>query len=462
MASVPEQITRVQLIANTPAQTIFTYPFLILDEEDIEVFQAGTQLNLGTQYTVTGVGNDTGGTIVLVTGVAIGTLMVLNRNMAIERVTDFTTGGEFTGNAINLELDRLTMISQEIETELERRGLTYPVTTNLQVDRQQNILPSLVPNSGNKLSIWSRANAGGLVALQIDEGADVNTLRSELASETQFSDGSLLVGYFDTAASIGKTVHVKLDEIDQITADFSNNTTHADSGSKLVGYNAASNATNVRDELDVLGNTRSIPLSAVLNGSIYNATIPGSIFPFTSYNEDSVFKIKFDLTNPGAVSLNINAIGAFPIREADGKALPANFFAANESVLLYFNAGASQFRILSNVSSTSTSTLAESRAWVYWNGGASPVIRKSFNVSTVQRIAKGDYRITFANTMDSAFYAVSVNGDEPLTAGASLLATIRNSRTTTRVDVSFLEFTSATWSNEDVTGASVVIYGIFA
>jgi hypothetical protein len=54
---------------------------------------------------------------------------------------------------------------------------------------------------------------------------------------------------------------------------------------------------------------------------------------------------------------------------------------------------------------TQTGTLC--RAWVNFNGtsGASPVIRASFNVSSVTRISTGIYTITFTSAMTDANYA---------------------------------------------------------
>jgi hypothetical protein len=463
MASVPEQITRVQVVANTGGQVVFTYPFLILNEESIEVYKEDVLLTLTTDYTVTGVGSESGGTIVLNVGVPVNTVLTLNRQTPIERTTDFTTGGEFTGDAINLELDRLTMICQEIETELERRGLVYPVTTQLETDLRENTLPQLTPNSGGDISIWSRAGGGGLVALTLASADDVNTLRSELASQTNGGDGALLVGYYDSSDSLGKTVHAKLDEIATLQADYSNNSTHDDCGAKLIGYNAQGSGTNVRDELDLLNTTRALPLTASLNGSAYTSTVPGTIANITSYSENTLYKIKFGSANPGAVTLNINGIGAKAIKEADGSPLTANFFNANDSVLLYYSASADEFKVMSPTLASATTTSAQARAWVYFTqSGTTVTVRKQYNVSSVQRISTGKYRVNFANTLDSAYYAVLVSGDYPIGGGASLISTVRGPRTTTSVEFDTLEFTSATWSNKDVSGCSVAIFGVLA
>ena len=51
-------------------------------------------------------------------------------------------------------------------------------------------------------------------------------------------------------------------------------------------------------------------------------------------------------------------------------------------------------------------------AWVNWNGasGASPVIRGSYNVTSVTRNGTGDYTITYTNALPDANYAVTGMG----------------------------------------------------
>ena len=49
----------------TSGQTVFPYTFEIFDKGDVVVLKNGTALSEGTNYTVSGVGNDNGGNIVV-------------------------------------------------------------------------------------------------------------------------------------------------------------------------------------------------------------------------------------------------------------------------------------------------------------------------------------------------------------------------------------------------------------
>jgi hypothetical protein len=63
---------------------------------------------------------------------------------------------------------------------------------------------------------------------------------------------------------------------------------------------------------------------------------------------------------------------------------------------------------------TSTTNLvrAPCTAWVNFNGasGASPVIRGSYNMSSVTRNGTGDYTLTYTNAMTDANYSVTGMG----------------------------------------------------
>lgn len=453
MASVPEQQTRNQIIASA-AQTIFTYQFLILREEDIAVWltpvgqtpdPTADRLIITQDYTVTGVGVETGGTVVLVTPSTVGDVITEERDTIIKRETDFSVAGQFTAAAINFEEDRDVMISQELETQFLQRGLSYDETDVLGSDRKDNILPVLTPNSGNKINIWSKGSGGGLVSLQIDSADDVNTLRSELASQSNGGDGALLVGYFDSVGG-GKTVKAKLDEINIIPTNLAANADHASCGASLVGYNANNFATNVRDEVDVLNSTRSVPLTATLSASLYTANTANNIFPFTSYNEDTLFKIKFVTTNPGAVTLNINGIGAKSLNKSDGKPPEANYFLDGDSALVYFNSTTDDFRILSLTDSAidiwASKTEVQNdaavqegvyltnfkdhpampKAWLEFQLTGltpfTPVIVNQYNISSMSTVIAGTYKVNINNViMANSNYCVLVSGQSVFNAG---------------------------------------------
>ena len=114
----------------TGGQVAFTYTFEIAAEGDIAVLQNGTLLNLGAgagEYAVTGAGVDTGGVVTLVTGATAGDIITLYRDMALDRLTSYTNGGDFLAADVNNDFDRLWLALQQ-NTGVSDRALVAPNT----------------------------------------------------------------------------------------------------------------------------------------------------------------------------------------------------------------------------------------------------------------------------------------------------------------------------------------------
>ena len=136
---------RVQYVANG-STTDFPYEFAIFDETNMKVYVDGVLLDSG--YSVTGVGEDDGGSVVFVSAPEADSIVTLVRNVPIERVTDFQEGGAFRPKNINDDLDRQTAFAQQLQEELGRT-LRMPVAGYI---GQLNELP--LPDPG-KTIIWN-------------------------------------------------------------------------------------------------------------------------------------------------------------------------------------------------------------------------------------------------------------------------------------------------------------------
>lgn len=110
---------RVQYVASA-SQTAFDYPFAIFADADLVVIVDGVTKTLTTHYTVSGEGDDTGGTVTFLTGQTAGAIVTIYRDIAIERTSDFQTNGPLSSATFNDELDRLTLVQQELEAKVGR------------------------------------------------------------------------------------------------------------------------------------------------------------------------------------------------------------------------------------------------------------------------------------------------------------------------------------------------------
>ena len=144
MTDVPvNNVLPLVTVTAAGGQTVFSYPFLVQTSAQLSVIETtdptGTPVEKtlveGTDYSILGVGEATGGTITLdpteyPTGATAGTLYTLSRATPIERTTDFPFRGNFSAGAINTELDTLTIVQQELERDIQR-AVTLPINDPL-------------------------------------------------------------------------------------------------------------------------------------------------------------------------------------------------------------------------------------------------------------------------------------------------------------------------------------------
>ena len=107
---MPDVAPLVRYVADG-AQTVYTYPFPIFASEDLAVYFDGALQYSG--FTVTEAGMTEGGTVIFDTAPAENIVVMLERRMPLERLTDFLEGGDFSAQAINTELDFLLAAIQQ-------------------------------------------------------------------------------------------------------------------------------------------------------------------------------------------------------------------------------------------------------------------------------------------------------------------------------------------------------------
>ena len=105
----------------TSNQTAFTVPFEFFDNTDLNVYINDTLQTLTTHYDVTG-GSGSTGSIILVTGATAGDVIVITRDVTLERTTDFPTSGPFQVASLNTELDKVVAMIADMK-DLADRGL---------------------------------------------------------------------------------------------------------------------------------------------------------------------------------------------------------------------------------------------------------------------------------------------------------------------------------------------------
>jgi hypothetical protein len=131
--SLPANTRRDRYVANQ-GQTVFPYTFRIFAAADLVVERlrnnTTTTLQLNTDYTVSGVGNNTGGNVTLTQGALANDIIAIVSNQPNQRSTDFTESGDFRAAALNAEFDRIWIGLQQLQQRLSRQ-LTAPLSDAL-------------------------------------------------------------------------------------------------------------------------------------------------------------------------------------------------------------------------------------------------------------------------------------------------------------------------------------------
>lgn len=189
----------------TAGQTVFAYTFEVYNKNDLAVLQNGTTLAEGTNYTVSGVGNDSGGNITLSVGATAGDIITVFRDMALERLTDYQNSGDFLASEVNEDFDRLWLAMQQ-ESDANDRAIVKPVED---LDSINMVLPLASTRKNTFLTF------DGTGAVAVTAAGDPST-PSTIVREQFTGDGSTTVFTVSAApGGLGQSSQVFIDGVYQ-------------------------------------------------------------------------------------------------------------------------------------------------------------------------------------------------------------------------------------------------------
>lgn len=186
----------------------FTVPFYFLDDADLQVIytdENGAEyvLVLNAEYTVTGAGVETGGSVTTVTAYALGGTLTILRSVEPLQQTDFVDGDSLPAESLEVALDRLTMIVQQA-LEVTDRALVFSPS-----DATGSTLPAASARASKLLAFDSL----GAVSLAVPADGTAASLALSLASSANASDGAGMIGYTGGLSYAANTVGDKLNQI---------------------------------------------------------------------------------------------------------------------------------------------------------------------------------------------------------------------------------------------------------
>lgn len=121
------------------AQVDFDYGFPIFEDADLVVLVDDVAQTLTTDYSVTGEGDDLGGTVTFVTPMTGGEIVTIYRDTAIERTSDVQQHGPIASSTFNDEFDKAYTIMQELKAKIGR-AIRFPFTAE-QSDEASELTP---------------------------------------------------------------------------------------------------------------------------------------------------------------------------------------------------------------------------------------------------------------------------------------------------------------------------------
>ena len=98
----------------------FTYDNKIFATSELEVYVDNVLKTITADYTVSGVSPVVGGTVTFVVAPALDTSIVILRVVPNTQATDYPLGGSLPANVIEDDIDRRTIVSQQIEERISR------------------------------------------------------------------------------------------------------------------------------------------------------------------------------------------------------------------------------------------------------------------------------------------------------------------------------------------------------
>ena len=270
--TVASSSNRVDYTGNG-STTVFSFNFRILAATDLVVTKADTdgvetELVLSTDYTVSGVGSYSGGSITLASALTDGYALTIVREVPITQETDLRNQGSFFAETHEDVFDRLTMVAQQLQEQIDRSA---------------------------KLPVTNTEDADALVAdivLLADNISDLDTLVANLSDIT----------------TVANDLNEPVSEIETVSGAITNVNTV---GTNIASVNTvAGNNANVSTVAGISANVTTV---AGISGNV--TTVAGISANVTSVagNSTNINAVAGNATNINAVagnSTNINAVNA--------------------------------------------------------------------------------------------------------------------------------------------------------
>jgi len=323
--SVSNNTPRVSYtVAQGQTQTSFTVNFEFFAEADLNVYVDDTLKTLTANYTVSGGNGSTGAVAISVTGATGGSTVVITRDIALERTTDFPTQGAFNITSLNTELDKLVAIDADVDDTISRsiRLQDQDATASME-------LPLKASRVGTVLGFNATTGAAeaGPTITAVQSLADVTTSINLLGTSAVVEDMGLLA----TSAVIEDMGLLATSSNISAMALLGTSAVVTDMG--LLGTSA------VVEDMGFLGTSANVTAMANLGTS----TVVGHMAALNASGVISnISSVATDITNVNTVASNLSGINDFAARYRVASSEPTSSLDEGD---LYYDTTANQLKV---------------------------------------------------------------------------------------------------------------------
>ena len=319
-------VTRRVVYTGSAGVGPYAFSFEIINNTDVAVYQNSTLLTLTTNYSVTINANGTGSITLVVAATNADNITIVGAR-AVERSTDFSTGGDLFANTINEELDSEVILIQQV-AESNDRAIKAPVTDPTTIDMT---LPVKTTRAGYVLSFNSTTGnpevtvSVATVSTAASSAAAAAASASAAASSASSASSSASSATSSAAAAAASAASVNLTTLTSKTSATGASilpagTTAQRDVSPLAGY-IRYNSTLAAFEgygtgwSSIVGttDTQTLTNKTLTSPTITSPTVTGSLnapntfgFKNRAINGD----VRIDQTNAGA-AVTVNAASVF-------------------------------------------------------------------------------------------------------------------------------------------------------
>lgn len=274
--------------------TVFQIPFPFLENEQIYVQKKDAEGNLinytyATDYTVTGAGEENGGSVTLNVAPEQGSTISIYRDVPLTQEVDYRENEIFPAETHEEALDKLTMEVQQIQEQLDR---------SVKVDRFSDVDPDIIVKEVER--VYDSTDNIDIVANNIN---DVNTVVDNIAIVNTVAGDIDSVVTTATNVEDVKTVAQNKASLNVTAANITDVKTVA---KDIASVNTT--ATNIEDVKTNAANITDINTNAANIGSINQVAEIRNNVTLVALNNKKVTTVADNIDNVNVVANNITNV----------------------------------------------------------------------------------------------------------------------------------------------------------